>query len=66
MTPHEFREMKGLSQREMAQQIGCSQPYIHKIETGKAKPSGDVIIRYRELSRGKVKPEDFPGFRRAA
>lgn len=43
------RKKRGWSQREVAKRIGVSAPMMTMIETGKRKPSFDVLIRLLDL-----------------
>lgn len=44
------RRRSGLTQYELAQKLGCTDSYIAKIETGKAYPATDFLIRlFQEL-----------------
>lgn len=45
-TLREFRDSKGMSQRELADHLGCSQPTIQKYETGETMPTIDIIPRF--------------------
>ena len=41
----EKRKEKGLSQERLAQLVQVSQPFIAEIESGRKKPSVDVLMR---------------------
>ncbi|WP_297289465.1 helix-turn-helix domain-containing protein [uncultured Flavonifractor sp.] len=41
----EKRQEKGLSQGKLAQLVQVSQPFIAEIESGRKKPSVDVLMR---------------------
>ncbi|MCI7472805.1 MAG: helix-turn-helix transcriptional regulator [Clostridiales bacterium] len=41
----EKRKEKGLSQGKLAQLVQVSQPFIAEIESGRKKPSVDVLMR---------------------
>ena len=41
----EKRKEKGLSQERLAKLVQVSQPYIAEIESGRKKPSVDVLMR---------------------
>lgn len=42
-----LREKKGLSQRDLAERIGASQPYIAKLESGRVKNLGlKTLVKY--------------------
>ena len=44
----EFREIKGLSQRRMASDLGISEPYLSEILSGKRTPSKRLALRISE------------------
>jgi transcriptional regulator with XRE-family HTH domain len=44
-----IRQLKGLSQLEIASQIGTTQPQYNKYETGKQDPSARVIIALSKI-----------------
>lgn len=39
----------GLSQDELAKRIGASRPAISNIETGKSKPSGEMMLNISKV-----------------
>lgn len=41
----EKRKEKGLSQERLAKLVQVSQPFIAEIESGRKKPSVDVLVR---------------------
>lgn len=41
----EKRKEKGLSQKRLAKLVQVSQPFIAEIESGRKKPSVDVLMR---------------------
>ena len=43
------RIQKGLSQQAVAEYVGITQTAFQKIETGKRKPSYDVLVKLLEL-----------------
>lgn len=53
--------MKGLTQGDVAQAIGVSQPYISQIERTSRPiiPGPDVMEALFKLSEGLVEPNDF-------
>ncbi|MEA3036826.1 MAG: hypothetical protein QOH04_2603 [Sphingomonadales bacterium] len=59
-----WRREEGLTQEELAQQLGCTQPYISDLERKNrpSPPSSDFLDRLYRLSRGAVTPNDviFP------
>ena len=42
----EKRKEKGLSQERLAKLVQVSQPFIAEIESGRKKPSVDVVMRF--------------------
>ena len=61
--PAEIRDLRvnaGLTQREMANQLGVKSSHVAYLENGRRSPSGDLILRYRKvektlLAKGKRK-----------
>lgn len=61
--PTEIRDLRvaaGLTQREMANQLGVKSSHVAYLENGRRSPSGDLILRYRKVekmlqSKGKRK-----------
>jgi predicted transcriptional regulator len=51
------RKMLGLSQKGLAERIGVSQSLIAKIESGKVKPSYEVVKKVFELFESLEKPK---------
>ena len=45
----ERRKEKGLSQGKLAEMVQVSQPFIAEIESGRKKPSVDVLLRICEV-----------------
>lgn len=43
------RQRRGWSQSKVAKQLGLSQSMLLKIETGKRKPSFDVLVKIEDL-----------------
>lgn len=46
---HEKRKEKGISQNQLAQMLGISQPYMNQIETGARNPSMTVFLKICEI-----------------
>jgi len=44
-----LRKQKGWSQTELAEQIGSHLSHINRIETGKYKPSVDVLVKLADV-----------------
>jgi transcriptional regulator with XRE-family HTH domain len=66
MTPKEFREKIGLSQREMAAKLKTTQATICRLENGDHTPSARVAQAYHIASRGQVRLQHFPAVKGAA
>ncbi len=65
MGPKEFRVKRKQTAIEMAVLLGISQGYLSKLENGSHKPSATVAERYRVLSGGRVRLQDFPAMQEA-
>ena len=52
------RKAKGLSQKQLAAQVGITQPFMNEIESGKKKPSIEVLFKLCEVLYIKVFPEE--------
>ena len=64
-----LREKNGLSQRDLAERIGASQPYIAKLESGRVKNLGlKTLVKYAAATgtRLTVRFESMPRPRKAA
>jgi len=48
-TARELRERSGLSQVQAAKQLGITQVHLSNIETNKARPSPDLLDRFRSV-----------------
>lgn len=57
----EWRIREGLTQQELAEALGCTQPYISYVErTVRANlPGVDFMERAYRFTRGAVAPNDF-------
>lgn len=57
----EWRKSKGWTQAELAEQIGCTQPYVSQIERAvdPIVPGPALMIEIYQLSGGQVQPNDF-------
>lgn len=57
----EWRKAEGLTQAELAEKLGVSQPYVSAIERwpNNAIPAKLVMMKIVELSAGDVLPNDF-------
>lgn len=65
-----LREMRGLSQRDLAELLGTSQPYVAKLESGRIKNVGvkTLVKCARALGASvtiKIEPDRRPVRRRA-
>ena len=45
----QLRRKHGMSQQHVADQLGVSGVYIHKLETGKKRPNVDFALRLAKL-----------------
>lgn len=56
-----WRKFKQMSQVELADALGCTQPMISMIERDREAlvPRRDLMIRIYRLTRGEVTPNDF-------
>jgi len=50
----EWRKTKGLTQQEVANEIGVHVQYVSAIERGARRPGMEVATRIRELTSGQV------------
>jgi hypothetical protein len=44
-----LRQQHGMTQQNVADQLGVSDVYIHKLETGKKRPNVDFALRLAKL-----------------
>ena len=44
-----FRKSKGLTQKQMAEQLGITSTHYSRIETGEANPSYELILKFQEV-----------------
>lgn len=42
-----IREQRGLTQKQLAEQIGCSEMYVWKLEHGRRHPSKIILVLLR-------------------
>jgi transcriptional regulator with XRE-family HTH domain len=59
MTPREWRMAKGLTQADVASEIGCVVSHVSMLEHGKRNPTYDIYCVYKNLSNGAVEQEDW-------
>ena len=43
------RMQRGFRQFDVARQVGISEPYMSKLETGRKMPKGDLLCRIAEI-----------------
>lgn len=57
----EWRKQNGMSQVDLAEAIGCTQPYVSQIERAQrpVMPSPPVMERIFVVTEGAVEPNDF-------
>jgi transcriptional regulator with XRE-family HTH domain len=63
-----WREQKGLTQLQLAEELGCTVSTIWRYEQGQRDPDAATKERIFMLSEGAVEPNDFydvPRWRRA-
>lgn len=69
MTKHpltQYRERAGLSQGQVAKQVGVTKWTITSIETGRRTPSFALVSKLVKASNGMLKADDFLPADRAA
>lgn len=44
-----LRGHNGLTQQDLAHQLEFNQPYVYKLETGKRKPSAELVLKIAHL-----------------
>jgi DNA-binding XRE family transcriptional regulator len=54
-----YRRERSLTQRDIAELVGCSRWHINRIEKGERAPSWDLVSRLKELSGGALSADDF-------
>jgi transcriptional regulator with XRE-family HTH domain len=61
----QWRIDKGLTQRQLADELGCSQPAVSLIERATERPNGngiptrDLMLKIYRVTVGAVTPNDF-------
>ena len=50
----------GISNDELARKLGVTRAYVWYLSTGNRTPSLPMAMLIRDVSGGKVKPEDWP------
>lgn len=53
-----YRKKAGLSQKQLAKEAGITQPFMNEIESGKKKPSLEVLFKICEVLDIKLFPEE--------
>lgn len=46
--PRQLRELKGLTQEELARLLGVQKPFVSQCEAGAKKPSLDVAVKWEK------------------
>lgn len=59
--PKSYRLEHRLTLAQVAKKLGISAGMVSMLENGKRRPSAAVAEKYRKLTRGKVRLQDFPG-----
>jgi transcriptional regulator with XRE-family HTH domain len=54
-----YLELKGITQQEFADKLGCAQGYISKLVRGRAWPSREAIEAIADVTKKKVMANDF-------
>jgi len=55
----EYRLSKKLSSKEFAERLGVDNSTLFRYETGARFPSREVLVRIKEVTKGKVTANDF-------
>lgn len=55
----EWRKSKGLSQPDLAKQLGVTIKTVSSWENGNSIPGRDDMVKIHTLSEGQVEPNDF-------
>jgi transcriptional regulator with XRE-family HTH domain len=55
----DYLEKEGISQLEFADLIGSTSATVSRIVHGGQNPSLALMIKIKEVTKGKVKPNDF-------
>jgi putative transcriptional regulator len=55
----EYRKQKNISLDIFAVKVGMSKASISRLESGKQKPSADLLIRIAEVTNNQVTPNDI-------
>jgi transcriptional regulator with XRE-family HTH domain len=59
---NDYLASKNLTLRAFAEQVGTNYSQVHRWAKGERAPSIVMAAKIREVTRGRVKPEDFmPG-----
>lgn len=57
----QVRKKQGITQGELAKNVGISRPYLSDIENSKRQVSGEVMIRIAHILKVKVEEIFFAG-----
>jgi transcriptional regulator with XRE-family HTH domain len=57
----EWRKQKGWTQLQLAQALGCAQPYVSLMEraVNPSVPGAALMVEIFDLTEGAVQPNDF-------
>jgi DNA-binding XRE family transcriptional regulator len=58
-----YREQAGLTQKTLAQRLGCSEWTVIAVENGRRSPSFDLVARIVDASNGALRADDFLAYR---
>lgn len=59
MKLNEYLKKNGISQRQFGISVGVSQGMVSHVITGRAKPTGENILLWCELTRWSVTPHEI-------
>jgi len=55
----DYMASAGLSDKKLAEKVGCSRPVISRARRGLTRPEWPTIVKIEKLSKGKVTANDF-------
>lgn len=56
-----FREQRGMTKEELGKRMGCSRQYIYLLESGRARPTVEVIGKFVDAFGAEQTKEVFGG-----
>jgi len=63
---HDFIERAGITQRQMAERIGCSTSFLSEVLSGRKAPGVGLALRIERETGGAVPVAAWPKFRSIA